>query len=282
MSHVAVIGAGDLGGAIAHAIASRGLVRAVTIIDDASSVAAGKALDIRQSGPIDRADVRVDGASDVLAAVGASVIVLADAVGAGEWRDDRGLALVNRLMRAGTSAPFVFAGAGQIPLMRLAARELSVPADRLIGTAASAVVGTVRALVGVEIDGAGKDVAVIVTGQPPKSVVAWSSATVGGMLVVDRVPAHRLHAISQSLSRFWPPSPRAVAAPTACIVEALISGSRASHQAVAMLDGEFGVRGSMALLPLSLGRGRILARLMPSLSPQERTEAITSFSNRPE
>jgi malate dehydrogenase len=278
MSTVAILGAGDLGGAIAHAIATRGRIGAVTLVDETPGVAAGKALDIRQSGPIDRVDVRIDASTDLLAASGASVIVFADATGAGEWKDDRGLGLVAKFVRAGSQAAFVFAGANPASMMTLAARELGVASDRMIGTAASAVPGTVRALVGLETDGSGTDVSVVVTGRPPASVVAWSSATIGASLVADRVPAHRLAAISESLKKLWPPSPRAVAAPSARIVEALVFGSRQLHQALSLLDGELGPRGAAGLLPLSLGRGRILARVLPSLSPQERTEATTAIS----
>jgi malate dehydrogenase len=272
MSGVAILGAGELGGAIAHALAGRGRVRAITLVDAAAGVAAGKALDIQQTGPIDRIDVHISAETDLLSAAGASVIVLADAVGSGEWKDDRGLALVDRLMRAGTTAAFVFAGPNQTTLMRAASRELGVAGDRMVGTAASAVVGTVRALVGLEADGGGTGVSVTVGGRPPTFVVAWSSATISGSLVTDRVPAHRLLAVAQSLRRFWPPSSRAIAAPTTRIVEALVGGSRDLHQAITILDGEFGSRGGVGMMPLSIGPGRVLARVMPSLSPQERTE----------
>jgi malate dehydrogenase len=272
MSGVAILGAGELGGAIAHALAGRGRVREITLVDDAADAASGKALDIQQAGPIDRVDVHVRAATDLLSAAGASIIVLADAVGSGEWKDDRGLALVDRLVRAGTAAAFVFAGPNQTTLMRAASRELGVAADRIVGTAASAVVGTVRALVGLEVGAAGTGVSVTVGARPPAFVVAWSSATISGSLVTDRVPAHRLLAVGQSLRRFWPPSTRAIAAPTTRIVEALLGGSRDLHQAMTILDGEFGSRGGVAMMPLSIGPGRVLARVMPSLSPQERTE----------
>lgn len=272
MSGVAILGAGELGGAIAHALAGRGRIREITLVDEAADVASGKALDIRQTGPIDRLDVHVGAAADLLSAAGASVIVLADAVGSGEWKDDHGLALVDRLVRAGTAAAFVFAGPNQTTLMRAASRELGVAADRIVGTAAAAVVGTVRALVGLEAGSAGAGVSVTVGGRPPTFVVAWSSATIAGSLVTDRVPAHRLLAVGQSLKRFWPPSVRAIAAPTSRIVEALVRGSRDLHQALTILDSDFGSRGGVAMMPLSIGPGRVLARVMPSLSPQERTE----------
>ena len=82
-------------------------------------------------------------------------------------------------MRAGTQAPIVFAGAKQVSLMEAVARELGVPADRLVGTAASAVATAVAALAGVELGLTG--VNVVVAGRPPAFVVGWSSATVSGV-----------------------------------------------------------------------------------------------------
>src|SRR5689334_15685778 len=123
MSIVAILGAGDLGGAIAQALMVRGRVRDLRLVDDSANVAAGKALDLLQSSPIDRVDVRIDAAADPLAAAGAKVIVLADPAGTGEWQGESGLALVERLLRAGSQATFVFAGAKQVSLMTTAVRE---------------------------------------------------------------------------------------------------------------------------------------------------------------
>lgn len=275
MSVVAIVGAGPVGSAIAHKLAERARVREIRLIDENAAVAAGKALDIRQSGPITGYDTALLATTDVLAAAGASAIVLADRADGTEWEGEAGLSLVERLARAGTRAPFVFAGARQLWLVEAAARELHVPADRLIGTAPSGVASAVAALAGVEIGLAGVDVTVV--GRPPSFVIGWSSATVAGSLVTDRIPAHRLLAISRALPRLWPPGPQATAAPTALVVEALISGSRRLHHALTILSGEFGATGAGAMLPLELGRGRVLQRVIPSLSPQEKTELLNSL-----
>jgi malate dehydrogenase len=275
MSVVAIIGAGALASAIAHRLAERGRVREIVLIDEAASVAAGKALDIRQSGPIDGNDTALYGRADVLAAASASAIVLADRADGTEWEGEPALALVGRLVRAGTQAPIVFAGAKQVALMEAVARELGVPADRLVGTAASAVATGVAALAGVELGLTG--VNVVVAGRPPAFVVAWSSATVSGVPVADRIPAHRLLALSAATRRLWPPGPQATAAPTALVVEALLAGSRRLHQAVTIPGDELGVSGAAVMLPLELGHGRILQRVVPALSPQERTDLLNSL-----
>ena len=49
MSLVAIIGAGEIGGAVARALAARARIGVIRLIDDNASVAAGKALDLTQA-----------------------------------------------------------------------------------------------------------------------------------------------------------------------------------------------------------------------------------------
>jgi malate dehydrogenase len=272
MSVAAILGAGPIGGAIAHALAKRAAFREIRLIDAAAGVAEGKALDIRQSGPVEHFDTVLSGSADVLSACGASVIIVADAVTLGEWEGETGLALVRQLMRAGTSAPFVFAGVKQTWLMEAAAREIGIARDRLVGAAPAALVGAVRALAAAEIDGSPKDVAVSVVGRPPAFVVAWSAATVAGRALAERIAPHRLRAISQAVRALWPTGPQAIAAVTAEVAAGLAFGARRQLPAMTVLDGEFGIRGVAALLPLELGGGRVTRRFVPTLSAQERVE----------
>jgi malate dehydrogenase len=271
MSLAVILGAGHLGAAIAHKLAERESFREIRLIDAHASVAAGKALDLRQTGPIARFDTKLSGTDDVLAAVGADVVIVADQVDGDEWRDDAGLVLLRRLVSAGAVGPFVFAGPRQFWLMEKASAELRVPGDRIVGTAASALVGRAAALVALELNGSAADVQLAVAGRPPACVVGWSSATVGGSLITGRVAAHRLLAISDALRQLWPPGPQAIGAATAPVAEALAGRSRRVHHATTILDGEFGARGVAAMLPLTLGQGRVLGRHLPSFSPQELT-----------
>src|SRR5207244_1465865 len=112
---VAILGAGEIGGATARALATRARVTAIRLIDEHSTVAAGKALDLRQAAPITGSDTRLEGSADVSAVAGASVIVLADAASGAEWSGETGLALLRRLNRLGCfqQAVVICAGAGQ-------------------------------------------------------------------------------------------------------------------------------------------------------------------------
>ena len=269
MSLVAILGAGPIGAATAEALARRGRVRAIRLIDTDGQVAAGKALDLRQSAPIAGVVTHVTAGADPLSATGADVIVIADDVKQGEWQGDAGLTLVQKIVRAGTAAPIVFAGPSQTELLEQTARQADVGPDRLVGSAAAAIVSTVRAHAGVELGLSSVELTVV--GRPPRFVVGWSAASAAGSLVADRVPAHRLLAISQSLGRFWPPGPYAIGAATAQIVEGLAFGARRLLPALTVGADGLGPAGTAVLLPLELGRLRVLSHVMPSLSPQERT-----------
>ena len=70
MTTVAIIGAGDIGGATAQALASCDRVRRVWLVDAAADAAAGKALDIQQGGAVAGFHTRLDGTGDESRLVG--------------------------------------------------------------------------------------------------------------------------------------------------------------------------------------------------------------------
>src|SRR5262249_53443862 len=149
MGFIAIIGAGALGGAVAHKLAGRDRVSEVRLVDPEGRIAEGKALDIRQSAPIEAFSSRVTGAAAFNAAIGADVIVLADAAASGtEYAGESGLALVRELARAGNTAPIVCAGTAQRELIAKAVAELRLPRARVIGSAPAALESALRAIAG--------------------------------------------------------------------------------------------------------------------------------------
>ena len=103
MATVAIVGAGSLGGAVAQALAARDRVRRILIVDAAAGVAAGKALDILQSGAVSGAHTRLEGTDDLTRVVGAAACVIADRHGPpeSEWGGEEGLALLRQLLPCG-------------------------------------------------------------------------------------------------------------------------------------------------------------------------------------
>src|SRR5687767_11844602 len=104
MSDVAILGAGELGGALAHLLARKHVVRAVRLVDGAGRIAAGKALDIAQAAPIEGHATTVEGATDIMAAAGARVVVIADPAGKTDQQTSDPLALLKRAIQASPNA----------------------------------------------------------------------------------------------------------------------------------------------------------------------------------
>ena len=276
MSSLAILGAGEIGAAVAHKAALRARFRSIRLVDADVNAAQGKALDIRQSGPIDRFDTALSGHADTLDAAGADVIVVADTVSQGEWDGEHGLAMMKQLVRSGTAAPIVFAGPKQVWLMETAVREVGLAANRVAGAPASATAAAARALAALEVDGSVKDVSLSLVGRPGSYVIAWSSATAAGASMMDLIPAHRMLALSDRLRTAGPPKPQAIGAAANEIAEGLAFGSARRIAALTVLDEQPG-RGRAALLPLTLGRGRVLARHVPALSAQERVAYLNGL-----
>ncbi|HEV8348189.1 MAG TPA: hypothetical protein VGQ16_16550, partial [Vicinamibacterales bacterium] len=181
MQRVAIVGAGELGGAIAHLLARRDVVRAITLIDETGRVAAGKALDIAQAAPIEGFATELTGSTDLSMAAGADVIVIAERVDGGEWSGEDALMLLKRLTQTSSGAVIVCAGASARELVDRGVRELKVSRERLFGSAPEALAGGARALVALAVNGSPRDVALSVLGVPPDhTVIPWEDATVAG------------------------------------------------------------------------------------------------------
>ncbi len=273
MSFTAIVGAGALGGALAHRLASRDRTRDVRLIDVEGTVAQGKALDILQSSPIEGFSARVSAADRLEAAAGADVIVFADAArGDVEHAGETGLALVRRVAACEATAPLLFAGANQRELMARTVSELHVRARRVVGSAPGALTSAVRALTALELDGTGVDVQLLVVGVPPRgAVIAWEGATAFGQPISALVPAHRLAALSARLPGLWPPGPLALASAAARVAEALANGSRRRYTCFVVRE-QPPERGAVVAMPVEITRGGLERVVQPALSRQERTQ----------
>jgi malate dehydrogenase len=272
MPFVAIIGAGPLGGALAHKLAQRSRVPDVRLIDPHGTIAAGKALDIAQSAPIESSSTAVTSAATLTAAAGASAIVLADPIDGGEVAGEGGLAIVRQLATVDAAAPLLFAGARQRELMERTVRELHVDRRRVLGAAPAAFESAVRALTAVTMDGSPADLAIGVYGVPPRSaVIAWQAATVAGRPLSSRLAPHQMAAISARAPSLWPPDAYALASAGARVAEALAGGSRRRWTCFAVLASTSAGRDIAAAVPVEIEQGGISAIEEPALTTQERT-----------
>src|SRR5687768_12278816 len=90
MTTAVVLGAGEIGGTAARAIAASDLVNRVLLVDPRATAAAGKALDIQQAGPITGVHTRLAATDDISVVAGCVVCVFADSLstGAKDGADD--------------------------------------------------------------------------------------------------------------------------------------------------------------------------------------------------
>jgi malate dehydrogenase len=278
MQTVAIIGAGEIGATTALTLARLECAGAIRLIDASGTVAAGKALDILQSGPIGGIDVRVSGSTDVSAAGGANVVVIADrASPEGEWRADAGLDLVRGLEQVAPGTPLVFAGAHQRDLLALAHRELRLARQRLIGSAPGALVSAARAMVAVGAGCSADDVALAVLGVPAAWILAWNECTVSGAPIATTLPAHVLARMDRHTQASWPPGPYALGSAAARCVAAILRSSRRRLTVFAALDGEYDARKVVAAVPVTLGGSGIRSIHPPTLSTRERVALDTAL-----
>lgn len=275
----AVLGAGEIGGATAQAIAALDCVREVRLIDASPGAAAGKALDVAQAAACEGHSTRLVGSEDVRSAAGAAAIVIADGFGAPsrEWQGEEGLALVRRVwqLAEGDASVIICAGTQGSALIRTAVHELHLDRHRIVGSASSAFEAAVRSLVAVALDGNGSDVSLMVLGNLPSAPVpCWSQATVSGAALTSRLSAAQLNAIGTRLRKLWPPGPYSLASAAARAVAAIAAGSRSELTTSVALDGEMGMRHVVLALPVRLGPGGVGRIIEPELTPQDRVRML--------
>jgi malate dehydrogenase len=273
MEGVAIIGAGELGGATAHLLARRDLVRSITIVDETGRVAAGKALDLMQAAPIEGWATTVSGSTDVSAAAGASIVVLADRVGGGEWQGEDAMLLLKRLTQTAAGAVVVCAGAAQRELVERGVRELRFARARLFGSAPEALAGGARALVALAVDGSPRDVALSVLGVPPRhTVIPWAEATISGFALTGLVDEPSRRRLGARVAALWPPGPYALAAAATLVIEVMVGRSRRTPSCFVAPDAgqPNGTHTRTGALPVKLGAAGIVAVLVPQLSAVEK------------
>ena len=271
MSDIAIIGAGELGGSVAHVVARQNLVPTICLIDDAGRVAEGKALDISQAAPIEGFATMLSGSTDLASAGGAAAIVIADRAAGVEWAGDDGLMLLRRLSRLAPKAVIVCAGPSQRDLVERGVRELHFRRERLLGSAPEALVSTARALIALTINSSPRDVALSVLGLPPSLIVLpWNDATVGGFpltSVVDEPTRRQLH---RQIEAAWPPGPYALAAAASKALEAMFHRTQTVVSCYVAPDDSAGTRTRTAALPVRIGPAGIERVMVPSLSAVDR------------
>jgi len=287
VSTVVILGAGEIAGALARQLAALDLVSRITLVDDLAGVAAGKALDVAQSGPVDRYHTALSGTNDVAAVVGAQAIVFADRAQdlktSGpqdlEWHGENGLALLSRVAGLNQVAPILCAGARQTALIAAAVNEAGLPRLRVFGSAPEALRSAVVAITALEAGAAPVDISLSVLGRPPQQVIVpWDEAAISGRSATHVLSAAQLARLDARIARLWPPGPYALASAAAAMLRSALTRSPRVHAAmVAVARGE-GAPGSAAMMPVTLQPAGIATLVAPALSARDRVRFDTTMA----
>jgi malate dehydrogenase len=271
MREVAIVGAGPLGGTLAHVLARRDLVSRIRLIDEAGEIAAGTALDIMQTSPIERFSTVVTGSTDVTTVAGASLVVVADRAAGAEWHGDQALLLVETITRLASRCLVVCAGASQRELVERSAREARIPRSHVLGSAPEALAAALREIVALEARSSARDVALTVLGIPPdQTVVLWEGAAIAGVAATDTLDEPARRRIVARVGPLWPPGPYSLALAAAEAISAIVGRSRRSLSCFTAPDDTQGRRARAVALPVRLGPNGLRVANLPPLAGHTR------------
>jgi malate dehydrogenase len=193
---IALIGAGNIGGTLAHLAALKGLGD-IVLFDVVEGVPQGKALDLSQCAPVEGFDAKITGTNDYADIAGADVIIVTAGVARkpGMSRDDL-LGINLKVMKAvgegiAANAPdaFVICITNPLDAMVWALREFSgLPHQKVVGMAGVLDSSRFSHFLADEFNVSVKDVTSFVLGGHGDTMVpVISYSTVSGIPVPDLV-----------------------------------------------------------------------------------------------
>jgi hypothetical protein len=260
MPFVAILGAGDLGGALTYTLASRARFDEVRLIDPVGTVAMGKALDIRQAGPADVSSTRVTGHADVAASAGAWVVVLADPLASKDGKPQALDALLTHVTRVAPAAVVVCADATHGALLPRFVGGGACSPDLLVGSAPAAMVSAARALVALacRTSPAAVHVSLASLTASPQPVVDWSRSSIRGRAAADLLTRDQRDRLDRQIALAWPPGPLTLASAAARCAEAAWFGTRRPQPAWVVDRGLIGRQRVATAGPASSGAAVVL------------------------
>ncbi len=277
---IALIGAGQIGGTLAHLAAIKELGD-VILFDIAEGVPQGKALDIAESGPSEVFDAVMKGTNDYADIAGADVCIVTAGVPRkpGMSRDDL-LGINLKVMKSvgegiAKHAPnaFVICITNPLDAMVWALREFSgLPYNMVVGMAGVLDSARFRHFLSVEFNVSMRDVTAFVLGGHGDTMVPLTRySTVAGIPLPDLVQMgwttqEKLDAIVQRTrdggaeivgllktgSAFYAPATSAIE-----MAEAYLKDQKRLLPCAAWCNGEFGLDGMYVGVPTIIGKGGI-------------------------
>jgi malate dehydrogenase len=277
---IALIGAGNIGGTLAHLAAVKELGD-VVMFDIADGLPQGKALDIAESGPSEGFDAAMSGTSDYADIAGADVCIVTAGVARkpGMSRDDL-LGINLKVMKSvgegiAKHAPdaFVICITNPLDAMVWALREFSgLPHEKVCGMAGVLDSARFRHFLAEEFNVSMRDVTAFVLGGHGDTMVPLTRySTVAGIPLPDMVKMgwttqEKLDAIVQRTrdggaeivgllktgSAFYAPATSAIE-----MAEAYLKDQKRVLPCAAYVDGAYGLNGFYVGVPTVIGAGGV-------------------------
>ncbi len=290
---IALVGAGQIGGTLAHLIAIKGLGD-VVLFDIVEGMARGKALDIAESGPLTGSDMELQGGGDYGALAGADVVIVTAGLPRkpGMSRDDllntnAGIIrTVAERIREHCPEAFVIVITNPLDAMVWVMQRVSgLPPKRVCGMAGVLDSARFRYFLAKEFGVSVQDVTAFVLGGHGDAMVPLVRySTVAGIPVPDLVrmgwsTPERIDAIVQRTrdggaeivkllgtgSAFYAPAHAAIA-----MAESYLLDQKRVLPCAAYLSGEYGVRDLYVGVPVVIGREGVERVIEIDLSEEER------------
>ena len=272
---IALIGAGNIGGSMAHLALLKGLGD-VVLFDVVEGLPQGKALDLSHAGPVEGFDGQVVGTNRYEDIAGADICIVTAGIARkpGMSRDDllgtnaKILTSVADGIKKHAPNSFVIVITNPLDAMvTLMQRALGFPKNRVVGQSGILDSSRYRSFIAKELNVSVKSVqAMVLGGHGDDMVPVRSTCRVGGLPVEQLISAQRLSEIETRVrnaggevvallktgSAYFSPASAAIQ-----MAEAILFDKKEILPCAALLEGEYGVNGYYFCVPVQLGGGGV-------------------------
>ena len=274
MTKISLIGAGQIGGTLAHLIGLKELANEVVLFDVASGIAKGKALDIAQSSSVDGFNVKLSGTDNYEDIKDSDVIIITAGVPRkpGMSRDDLlgiNLKIIKQVaegIKKYSPNAFVICITNPLDVMVMAFQKYSgLPTNRVVGMAGILDSSRFKLFLSLELNVPVKEIHAMVMGGHGDTMVPLprftkiSGKPLNELVKQGKISEERLESINQRTrdggaeivkylekgSAFYAPAASGVE-----MAKAFMNNENKVLPCAAYLNGEYGVNGIYAGVPV--------------------------------
>ena len=274
MSKISLIGAGQIGGTLAHLIGFKELANEVVLFDVASGIAKGKALDIAQSSSVDGFNVKFSGTDNYEDIKDSDVIIITAGVPRkpGMSRDDLlgiNLKIIKQVaegIKKYSPNAFVICITNPLDVMVMAFQKYSgLPTNKVVGMAGILDSSRFKLFLSLELNVPVKEIHAMVMGGHGDTMVPLprftkiSGKPLNELVKQGKISEERLESINQRTrdggaeivkylekgSAFYAPAASGVE-----MAKAYMNNENKVLPCAAYLNGEYGVNGIYAGVPV--------------------------------